>query len=237
VSRYRTWGVYLTCIGTGGAVVTALLAFLWAPAVDSESWRSPEAYRILFWHVPFAWASFLAFCLLFLGAISWYINRSENGWKMVVSGSELGLLFGLGVVISGPIWGSAEWGVPWDWADLRLNTYGLLTAVALFLVLAIRSQPDGEGTRDTIAALGLFGFALVPITAMATTWFQNRHPGTVIIDGDETGLDPQIKTLLFAGAFVFMLLFCGLALISYEIQRLRENLNSRLHLIDEGTFS
>ena len=233
MTRHRTWGVNLTCIGFIGALITAIMAFIWAPSVDSESWRSPEAYRILFWHVPFAWASFLAFCLLFVGSILWYVNRSENGWKMVVSGSELGLLFGLGVVISGPIWGAAEWGVPWDWSDLRLNTYALLTAVALFLVLAIRSQPDGEGNRDTIAALGLFGFALVPITAMATTWFQNRHPGTVIIDSGETGLDPQIKSLLFAGAFAFMLLFIGLALISFEIQRLREQLDSQLQFLDE----
>ena len=85
----------------------------------------------------FAWTSFLSFCLLFIGASSWYVRRSERGWAMLVIGSQLGLLFGLGVIISGPIWGSAEWGVPWDWGDVRLNSYALLTSVALFLVMSI----------------------------------------------------------------------------------------------------
>ena len=105
----------LITVGLIGTVITAILGFFWAPSVDPNSWNAPEAYRIIFWHVPFAWVSFLAFALLFLGSISWYAKRSDYGWAMVVIGSEMGLLFGLGVVISGPIWGAAEWGVPWDW--------------------------------------------------------------------------------------------------------------------------
>ncbi|MGB1559670.1 MAG: hypothetical protein ACPG9Q_04340, partial [Candidatus Thalassarchaeaceae archaeon] len=103
----------LTIAGLISVAITALLGFFYAPLVNADSWNAPEAYRILYWHVPFAWASFLSFCLLFLGAISWYVRRSEGGWTILVIGSQLGLLFGLGVIISGPIWGSVEWGVPW----------------------------------------------------------------------------------------------------------------------------
>ncbi|MEC8170896.1 MAG: cytochrome c biogenesis protein CcsA, partial [Candidatus Thermoplasmatota archaeon] len=169
MANYSTLAIPITIVGMICVVITALLGFFYAPLVDPNSWNAPEAYRILYWHVPFAWTSFLSFCLLFIGASSWYVRRSESGWTMLVIGSQLGLLFGLGVIISGPIWGSAEWGVPWDWGDVRLNSYALLTSVALFLVMSIRSQPDGEETRDTLAAIGLFGFVLVPVTAVATT--------------------------------------------------------------------
>ena len=128
----RATGATLTALGLSGAAATLLLGLLWAPSVDPEAWNAPEAYRILFWHVPFAWSSFLAFSVLFIGSVVWYARRSEIGWRLICTGSDLGLLFGLGVVISGPIWGSAEWGVPWDWGDLRLNTYGLLTACLLY---------------------------------------------------------------------------------------------------------
>ena len=233
----KSIGFTLTSSGLAGALATAYLGYNWAPLVNPEQWNAPEAYRILYWHVPFAWASFLSFCLLFIGASSWYLNRSEMGWRMVVTGSELGLLFGLGVVTSGPIWGMAEWGVPWDWGDLRLNTFALLTAVALLLVLSIRSQPDGEGTRDTLAAIGLFGFFLVPITAMATTWFQNRHPGVLIIEGEETGLDPQIRMVLFLGATSFLVLFAGLVALSNAIQELKEELEERNRTLDEEALA
>ena len=91
----RTLGLTLTSCGLAGALTTAYLGFNWAPLVDPEAWNAPEAYRILYWHVPFAWTSFLAFCLLFVGAVSWYRKRTEWGWRFVVTGSDLGLLFGL----------------------------------------------------------------------------------------------------------------------------------------------
>ena len=227
-------GIGLTALGISGAVVTALMGVYYAPVVDSTAFNAPEAYRILYWHVPFAWSSFLAFCMLFIGAVAWYIDRSDWGWRWFSTGSDLGLLFGLGVITSGPIWGSAEWGVPWDWGDLRLNTFALLTGVALFLVLSRRSQPDGQETRDTLAAVGLFGFALVPITALATTWYQKRHPGIVLVSGEETGLDPAIRTVLMMGFVSFLFLFVGLAMLSNEVIRMEDRLEQSKSELDGG---
>ena len=229
----RATGATLTALGLSGAAATLLLGLLWAPSVDPEAWNAPEAYRILFWHVPFAWSSFLAFSVLFIGSVVWYARRSEIGWRLICTGSDLGLLFGLGVVISGPIWGSAEWGVPWDWGDLRLHTYGLLTAVALFLVLARNSQPDGHDTRDTIASVGLFGFALVPITALATTWYQERHPGIIIVETEEAGLAPEILTVLVLGFISFFVLFAGFAILSDALHQMESRLSGLQHRLDE----
>tara|TARA_B100000686_G_scaffold137239_1_gene144463 strand:- start:1862 stop:2575 length:714 start_codon:yes stop_codon:yes gene_type:complete len=237
VSDYRSLAIPLSSAGLVGAIITAFLAFFWAPLVDPNAWNAPEAYRIIYWHVPLAWVSFMAFSLLFAGAIFWYRSRSEMGWRLVVIGSELGLLFGLGVVISGPIWGSAEWGVPWDWGDVRLNTYALLTGVALFLVMSMRSQPEGEETRDTLAAVGLFGFVLVPITAMATTIWRNRHPGVIVVESDETGMDPEIRLVLMIGVISFMTLFAGLVALNYAIQSLQEELRDKNRKIDRGELN
>ena len=236
MSDYRDPAVIITVAGLSCAAITAFLGFFQAPLVNPDSWNAPEAYRILYWHVPFAWSSFLSFTILFAGAVSWYAKRSERGWSMVVIGSELGLLFGSGVIISGPIWGSAEWGVPWDWGDVRLNTYALLTLVALFLVMSLRSQPDGEETRDTLAAVGLFGFILVPITAAATTIWRNRHPGVIFRESEETGevpVDPEILQVMVFGTFSFMILFIGLVLLNYSIYNLRAELELLNREIDK----
>ena len=226
-------GIVVTSMGIFGIICTAFLGIFYAPGVDPMAWNSPEAQRIFYWHVPFAWSSFLAFCMLFVGALSWYRNRSEWGWRWVSTGSDLGLLFGAGVVTSGPIWGSVEWGVPWDWGDLRLNTFALLTGVALFLVLSRRSQPDGQETRDTLAAIGLFGFALVPITAVATTLYQKRHPGIVVVDGEGTGLDPVMRAVLMFGTLSFMVLFVGLSMLSDSVLRLEDTAEQAKRRLDE----
>ena len=237
MANCSTLAIPITIVGMICVVITALLGFFYAPLVDPNSWNAPEAYRILYWHVPFAWTSFLSFCLLFIGASSWYVRRSESGWTMLVIGSQLGLLFGLGVIISGPIWGSAEWGVPWDWGDVRLNSYALLTSVALFLVMSIRSQPDGQETRDTLAAIGLFGFVLVPVTAVATTLWRNRHPGVILRESEETGVDLEIKQLMGFGAFSFLVLFIGLVLLNYSIYSLRRELEEENRKIDKEVLT
>ena len=141
------------------------------------------------------------------------------------------------MIISGPIWGSVEWGVPWDWGDVRLNSYALLTSVALFLVMSIRSQPDGEETRDTLAAVGLFGFVLVPVTAVATTLWRNRHPGVILRESEETGVDLEIKQVMGFGALSFLLLFIGLVLLNYWIYTLRRELEEENRKIDKEVLS
>ncbi|NDB64201.1 MAG: hypothetical protein EB156_00855 [Euryarchaeota archaeon] len=219
-------------IGFIGIIITSVLGIFWAPDVNPDQWRAPEAYRIIFLHVPFAWTSFLAFTVLFVGSLGWYLRRSESAWSLVQTGSDLGLLFGFGVITSGPIWGIAEWGVPWDWADLRLNTFALLTAVALFIVMARRSQFDDDTTRDTIASVGLFGFMLVPITAVATTLYQKRHPGIVIVESESTGLDPAIRIILFTGFISLTLLFIGFLLISNRLYSEEAGLEQQLRVLD-----
>ena len=226
-------GWAFTGLGSLGAIITAILSYTYAPGVDPEAWNAPEAYRILFWHVPFAWTSFVSYTILFIGSIAWYARRKEWGWRLVATGSDLGLLFGLGVVISGPIWGAAEWGVPWDWGDLRLNTYALLTSVALFIVLSRRSQPDGINTRDTLSTVGLFGFALVPITALATTLYRERHPGVVIIKSEDSGLDPEISRVLLIGVLSFSLLMIGLSILTELSYRLHAELVELQQRLDE----
>ena len=123
----------------------------------NQCFQGTRAQRIFYWHVPSAWAAMIAFGLLFVGSIYWFFKRSDWAGDHVAS-SEAGLATGLMCVWSGCIWGAAEWGVPWDWTDVRLNTFAILTLLSLYLVMGRRSQPDGVETRDTFA-LSNAGFA------------------------------------------------------------------------------
>jgi len=190
-----TVAVALTLLGLMLAAITLWLGFTWAPGVNPDDWKAPEAYRILFWHVPAAWASFQAFTLLFIGSGAWFLKRLEWGWKLHVVGAQLGLVFGLCV-----------------------------TSLSLFLVMGHQAQPDTEDTRDTFSSVGLFGFILVPITIMAIRIWQNRHPGPVIGGGEGSGLDPQILMVLLFGLFSFQILVAGQVMLRYIIVGLEDRL-------------
>ena len=126
-------------------------------------------------------------------------HRRRRGWsRLRINRSLVGLCLG-----------AAEWGTPWDWQDYRLNTFGLLTLLALFLVLGRQSQPDGVETRDTFSTFGLYGFVLVPITYIATRIWVIRHPGPVIAGEDGSSISGDMATVLMIGAISFTLLIAG----------------------------
>ena len=220
-------GEALLLTGFLGITGTLLLALLWAPSVSLEAFESPAAQRIFYWHVPAAWAAFIAFGALFVGSAGWLFKRSERMWRLHVAGAEAGLATGLITVWSGCVWGAAEWGTPWDWSDVRLNTFGLLTLLAVYLVLGRASQPDGIETRDTFAGFGLYGFVLVPFTYIATRIWAIRHPGPVVATGEEGSINGDMGLVLLVGAVSFTVLIVGHLLTSMLITNSEQRL---LHL-------
>lgn len=236
MTDYKPISLVLILLGLFGSSISILLGFIWVPGINPESVQqgSAESYRILFWHVSFAWCSFLAFLMLFVGSILWYLKNDEFGWRLFSTGSDMGLLFGFGVITSGPIWGSVAWGKPWDWGDLRLNSFALLTAVAIFLVLSRKSQPDTTQTRDTLSIIGLFGFFLVPITAVATTLYNRRHPPIIIIEGEDTGLPDEWLMVLIFSFVSFGLMFIGISLLNDMVYQLESKTEKYQRIIDRG---
>ena len=230
----RFVGPALVYLGLLGFMLTIWMALIEAPSMGDD-WNAPESYRILFVHVPFAWVSFSGFALLFGGSLSWYIKRSERGWRFAIIGAQLGLLYSLGVLISGPIWGAAEWGVPWDFQDIRLNSFAVLAGVALFFALGEMNSEDTQQNRDTLASVGIFGFGLVPLTYMATRWWQERHPGPLIGGGNEdSGVDPSILLIWMVGAASMQILFVGQALITNRLLKTEQQLENLLSNLEDS---
>ena len=227
-------GEVLLLFGFTGVATTMMLAFLWAPSVSINAFEEPAAQRIFYWHVPSAWAAFIAFGALFVGSAGWMFKPSELMWRIHIAGSEAGLATGLMTVWSGCVWGAAEWGTPWDWSDVRLNTFGLLTLLAIYLVLGRSSQPDGVETRDTFAAFGLYGFILVPFTYVATRIWSIRHPGPVIGTNDGGSLNADMGLILLIGTLSFTLLIFGHMLTSMRITAFEQRIEALQIQLDGG---
>ena len=224
----------LLCMGLLGFMVTIWMALVEAPSMGSD-WNAPESYRILFIHVPFAWVSFSGFALFFGGSLAWYLKRSDTGWRLAITGAQLGLLYSLGVLISGPIWGAVEWGVPWDFQDVRLNSFAILGGISLFVALSEMNSEDTEQHRDTLSSVGIFGFGLVPLTYMATRWWQERHPGPLIGGGEDSGVDPSILLIWMIGAVSLQILFVGQAMMTIRLLKTEEKLENLLITMEENT--
>ena len=59
----------------------------------------------------------------------------------------------------------------------------------------------------------------------------------VIVNTEESGLDPQIFSVLVIGFVSFLILFIGLAILTDVVQRMEYELEQRLREIDEEVAS
>jgi heme exporter protein C len=189
-------------------LVAAQVLGLWVSAPDRDM---GHLQKIMYVHVPTAWAGFLAFFVVFVWSIVYLVKRTESSDLLAASAAEVGVVFTGLTLALGSIWGRPTWGVWWTW-DPRLTTTAILLLIYVGY-LALRAFTDeAERRARWSAAVGILGFLNVPIVYMSVRWWATLHqpqssPGT---------MDPVYWWTLLANAAAFILLFVYLLMRRYQ---------------------
>jgi heme exporter protein C len=187
---------------TYAAILGALaMAFLYAPTEKTMG----DVQRIFYFHVPSAWASFVAFGVVAFASIL-FLKTSKTKWDVLAkSSAEVGILFLTIVLITGPLWAKPVWNVYWTW-DARLTTSFILWLIFIAYLMLRSYVSDKERGARFAAVFGIIGFLDVPIVYMSIRWWRTLHPSPVVGGGDGSGLaTPMLQTLLFSvGAFTLL---------------------------------
>ena len=210
------------------AMLSALAAiFLWVPTEKEMG----IVQRIFYFHVPSAISAFLAFFLVFIASIQYLRTREEKWERLALSAAELGVMFGLIVLISGPLWAKPVWGVYWRW-EPRLTTM-LVTFTIYIAYLMVRDYGAQTNQVPRLGAvLGILAFVNVPLVEYSVEmWAANQqlHPPRNV------ELAPEMRyTKYICYASFFLLLFRLLAqrmeLVRIEnaVARLRQKLSDEV---------
>ncbi|HEX7506826.1 MAG TPA: cytochrome c biogenesis protein CcsA [Polyangia bacterium] len=173
--------------------------------------------KIFYFHVPCAWLLMLSTLVCAGGSVAYLFGGSERGDRVAVSASELGVLFGLCVLVSGPLWARAAWGVYWQW-EARLTSSLLLWLMLVAYVLARRY--GGASARRLAAALALFAAIDIPLVYFSVRFFRSIHPSNTVV----STLGPGMR-----GAFWLSLLaFTALWWVLFSTRMATENAYARL---------
>lgn len=194
-------------------VANVLMEFLLIP---SETGSVAMQHNPVFYlHIPAAWVALAGFLVVFVAGIA-YLRTRRIFWDMVGSAAaELGLLFTTLFLLTGSIWGKAEWGTWWQW-EARLTSSLVLWIIYAGYFLLRAYITDAEQKARFAAVLGIFGFVDVPIVIMTLFVSRRVHPGGVAFELSEPGM---ILTLM-TGVLAFSLLFLTLMIFRF---RLKEN--------------
>ncbi|UCZ52495.1 cytochrome c biogenesis protein [Bacillus shivajii] len=201
-------------------VITALyLIFIWTPVERTMG----VVQKIFYFHVGAAWNAFFAFFVVFIFSILYLIKRKRVYDMIAGVSAEIGVVFTVIVLTTGPIWGRSAWNTWWTW-EPRLTT----TLILLFIYVAyimIRSLDMPWEKKGRLASVfGVIGFLNVPIVYMSVRWWEtNLHP-VVMGDGADQaggGLEPSMLFTLIFSVFTMALLYFILLQKGLYIEKLR----------------
>jgi heme exporter protein C len=162
--------------------------------------------KIFYFHVPSAYAMYLGFVASAVGSAVYLLKRDARWEALGVAGAEVGTLFCVIVLLTGPLWARKAWGVWWTW-DPRLTTT-LLAGMIFAAYLALRSMGSaGEVEKRFAAGLALFGLIDLPLIHYSVQRWRGVHP--TVITGKGGGLESEMYWAL-GSSFVA---FTGLAVL------------------------
>lgn len=209
----RTIDRTLLLAGAFGGVLLLWLALVEAPSLAGrENVTSPLAWKLFFFHVPAALASFIAFGVALMSAILYLRGRSPTWDHSTQAAVEVGVLFSGVTLATGLLWAKSEWDRAWDWSNAKL-----VMTLVLFLIfvayLALRSNiPEREKRARITSLYAIAGFAAVPLT-----WFAHRiwntfpHPQPLEPQTTDQGITtPGIMPIFAVAVLVFAILFASL---------------------------
>lgn len=194
---------WLLWLWIGACVV---LAYLGAPRMQGFV-GGGESARILFFHVPMAWTSFVAFIAAGVWSVRHLKGREIRHDLAAGAAIELGLVFCLLATLSGSVWARVEWGAFWNWDPRQVSITLLLLYYAAYL--ALRGQiVDREVRGRVTGAYAVLGLIVAPfLLFVMPRMFESLHPEPVVNQEMEVGMDPQILWLLLASSLGFTVLF------------------------------
>jgi heme exporter protein C len=175
--------------------------------------------KIFYFHMPSWNGMYLGFVVCaFCSAM--YLAKHDERWDAVaVAGAEVGMLFCMAGMITGPLWGRKAWGVYWTW-DPRL-TSTLLEAMIFLAYLVLRSFGGlGEVEKRFAAGLAIVGILDIPIIKFSVQRWRGTHP--TVITGKGGGLHPDMRPALLLGLLFMTLLAAALIWIRARAERLRQ---------------
>jgi heme exporter protein C len=186
--------------------ITIVMAFLWVPPAEILG----DYSRIIYFHVPLAWVSILAFIVSGMLSIV-YLFDKKHTFRLLdgksYNSAAVGLAFTILTVITGSIWAKLSWGTFWNW-DPRESSivFVLLIYVAYFSLYAALS---GNSSRGKIGSVYLIlAMTTLPFFMfLAPRVMLSLHPDTIININRTIYMDDRMWVTLLIALVSFTILY------------------------------
>jgi heme exporter protein C len=201
-----------------GMVLALYMAFLGAPREKTMG----DLQRIFYFHVAAAIAGLTAFAVNFISSLVYVVRRNRRFDNLALCAAEIGVVFFLMVLVTGPIWAKPVWFIWWTWSP-RLTSSLILCLLYVAYLLIRNYIEDSERKAIVSAVFGIVAFIDAPLVWFSIRWWRDLHPSPMIETG---GLSPSMRPAFMVCVSAFLILLVYLLRRRYYLQVMRDDLES-----------
>lgn len=179
-----------------------------------------EKVKIIFFHVPLAWLSVIAFLGATVSSIKYLKSKKPGNDYKALSFLQIGFVFTILTTLTGAIWARFSWGSFWNWDPRQTSILFLLFIYgALF---ALRSAIEDKDKRAKLSSVYcIITFLMVPFFIFVLPRLvASLHPGSAndVSIGPIISFDIQniMQIIYFLSLFSFSLLLYWLWKLNYK---------------------
>jgi heme exporter protein C len=198
-------------------IVLAMPLFAVAPfLVDGAPYESTMGLvqKIFYFHVPAAIVMFVSAFVCGIASVVFLFKGRASADHLAEAAGELVVVFGLIVLVTGPLWARKAWNTWWEW-DPRLTSSLLLWMI--FVAYLLVRKYGGPGSEKLAAAMALFGMANVPFVYVSVNFWRTLHPETSVVMTLVAGM----RGPFWLSVAAFVLLYVALLAIRTSIGHAR----------------
>lgn len=213
----KSFGFLLKALLGLGMAAICWGAFLYArPAQNFVG----ESSRIVFFHVPQAWVSTLAFFVAAWYSWRYLRTRRIEDDEAASAAARLGFLFCVLATVTGSIFARVMWNSYWNWDPRETSIVLLLLVYGAYL--GLRGALEDPERRATLsAAYALVAVVTVPFLTFAVPrMYQSLHPDTVINVRGKIEMSADIRIIFFSSMVAFMALFYWMWNLDRRVSRI-----------------
>ncbi len=208
----------------GVLAMAAMAAVMWAALFYARSATNLAgdeqlAQRIFYLHMGCNIGALAGFLVSAVGSIAYLVTRNLSWDRLSQAAIEVGVICGLGTIITGMFWAKPTWNTYWTW-DPRLTT-STITVLVYLAYLLFRNGIDNRQTRARFGSIyAVLAFLSVPLTFYSARLFRSIHP---VVYGNENpdaqggfSVGASMTQTLMISMIGFCILFSALVILRWR---------------------
>ncbi|HSL93730.1 MAG TPA: cytochrome c biogenesis protein [Bacillota bacterium] len=205
-----------------GAYMTAVIvaAFFYAPPAEGLG----ELSRIIYFHIPLAWVSVLAYLVAMVDSVRYLRTRDLKHDALAHASAHIGFIFTILATVTGAIFARQTWGVYWNWDPRQTSIFLLLLIYGAYFML--RSSINDPERRGQLAAVYcMFAFVSVPLLVFVVPrLYPTLHPDPIINAAGKLEMSSKMLQVFLAS----LAGFSGLYFWIYQLEARLHRVSARL---------